>query len=72
MTNHFMDGVDIDAVYDKEGEKPYKYKKQHRTTGYCLSCNAALQDSAFCDNWCREDYEFEREMRKRIVGKSRR
>ena len=56
MTNHFMGGVDIDAVYDKEGDKPYKYKKQHRTTGYCLSCNAPLQD----------------EMRKRIVGKSKR
>ena len=26
MTNHFMDGVDIDSIYDTMGEKPYKYK----------------------------------------------
>ena len=67
-----MDGVDIDAVYDKTGEKPYKPKKQHRTTGHCLSCNAALADRAFCDNWCREDYEFESEMRNKILGRSKR
>lgn len=72
MTNHFVDGVDIDAVYDKTGEKPYKPKKQHRTTGHCLSCNAALADRAFCDNWCREDYEFESEMRNKILGRSKR
>ena len=67
-----MDGVDIDAVYDTTGEKPYKPKKQHRTTGHCLSCNAALADRAFCDNWCREDYEFESEMRNKILGRSKR
>ena len=71
MTKHFP-GLDMDAIYDKLEEKQQRYSKQHKTTGYCLSCNAQLHDQAFCDNWCREDYEFESEMRKRIVGKSKR
>ena len=72
MTKYFP-GLDIDAIYDKlEEKKQQRYPKQHKTTGYCLSCNAQLHDRAFCDNWCREDYEFESEMRKKIVGKSKR
>lgn len=66
-----MDGVDIDSIYEKP-EYQHLKRKQHRTNGYCLSCNAPLTDRAFCDNWCREDYEFESEMRKKIVGKSKR
>jgi len=71
MTKHFP-GLDMDAIYDRLEEKKLRYPKHHKTTGYCLSCNAPLQDRAFCDNWCREDYEFESEMRKKIVGRSKR
>ena len=41
MTNLFP-GIDIDAIHNKLDNK--KPKKHHKTTGYCLSCNATLSD----------------------------
>jgi len=51
--------------------KHSKQKRQHPTSGYCLSCNAKLDHGSFCDDWCKEDHEFEQEMRK-IIGKPKR
>lgn len=48
-----------------------KQKKQHPSNGYCLSCNAKISHGSFCDSWCKDDYEFEQEMRK-AMGKPRR
>ena len=68
MTNLFP-GIDIDAIHNKLDSK--KPKKHHKTTGYCLSCNATLSDRAFCDNWCKEDYGFEGEIKATILKSKR-
>ena len=66
MTKKFSDGSSTDEPTSKHG----KQKRQHSANGYCLSCNAKLDHGSFCDDWCREDYEFEQEMRK-AMGKPR-
>lgn len=62
-----MEGIDIDAIYKNRKLKPIK----NRNAGYCPSCNAKLHDREYCDNWCREDHEFEQEMRRVIVKNKR-
>ena len=69
--SNFFNNTQSDAIYDQLEVKEQKSKRHHKTTGYCLSCNALLQDRAFCDNWCREDYEFESDMRGKILKSKR-
>ena len=69
--SNFFNNTKSDAIYDQLEAKEQKPKRHHKTTGYCLSCNAPLQDRAFCDNWCREDYEFESDMRGKILKSKR-
>jgi hypothetical protein len=69
--SNFFNNTQSDAIYDQLEAKEQKHKRHHKTTGYCLSCNAPLQDRAFCDNWCKEDYEFESDMRGKILKSKR-
>ena len=66
MTKPFEDGQD----YDEEKHRGPKLKRQHQD-GYCLACNSPIEFGSFCDDWCKEDHEFEQEMRK-IIGKPKR
>ena len=44
--SNFFNNTQSDAIYDQLEAKEQKPKRHH-----CLSCNAPLQDRAFCDNW---------------------
>ena len=56
----FQDGLDIDYPIKKE----HKAKKPGKFTGFCFACNSSIDHGAFCDSWCKEDYEFEENIRK--------
>ena len=54
-------------MFEDHQNKP-KQKKFNTQKGYCLSCRAKLEHGSFCDDLCKEDWEFEQEIRK-ILGK---
>lgn len=57
-------------MIEEQKPKGPKQKRQNPSSGYCLYCNAKIDHGSFCDAWCKEDYEFEQEMRK-TMGKPR-
>lgn len=46
-------------------QKPQRFSPQK---GHCLYCRAKIDHGSFCDELCKEDYDFEQEIRV-ILGK---